>query len=250
MKQRSPLFLVLLASLSLVGAHGSRADTESGDATMAVADAGATQSCVDNVCVGMYAKVTSGDFAGEEGAVVGIDDENGTATLAGANGEYAYPLLADLTSQNALNWDGCFANVCIGDKVKLLSGPYRKKKGRVVALNPENATAVVLVKRKVYVTISVADLKVKRREVYSTPYPERRYYRSYRTCGYDSIFDAYRGCVHLVRIYHPIPHRVLIVHRVPRPRPARPVILHRRKRPSHAPRPTPARDLPSAITIA
>ena len=179
MKKRSSLLFVLLASVSLVGAHPSRADENpaQNDDTMAVADVGATQSCVDNVCVGMYAQVTSGDFAGQEGAVVGIDDANNTATIVTTSGDYIYPLLTDITSQNAMNWDGCFANVCVGDKVKLLSGQYRRKKGRVVSINPANSTAIVLVKRKIYVSISVADLKVKRREVYSTPYPERRYYR-------------------------------------------------------------------------
>src|SRR5438045_677173 len=98
MYKRSPLFLVVLASVSLFGTHHARADQtpsegssvestasendddntvdaddeNANDDTMAVADLAATQSCVDGgICVGMYAKVTSGDFVGQEGSVVG-----------------------------------------------------------------------------------------------------------------------------------------------------------------------------------
>jgi ribosomal protein L24 len=191
------------------------------------------QYCVQSICVGMYVQAVTGSFQGESGAVVGIDEGNATATVVNGKGTYLYPQLSEIVPQNDMSWDGCYGPVCVGDKVKLRSGPFKRKKGFVVGIDVSKATALVYVKRKkAYTSISIEDLKIKRREIYSEPYPVRYSYHHYSACDPWSVFDVYRGCVrvyHGVWHYHPVPARMVVVRRVYSPR-YRPVVVRRPNR--------------------
>jgi ribosomal protein L24 len=227
---------------SSVEASADDSDDDSADEADEVlaADEEITQVCHESICVGMTVNVVSGESAGSSGTVVGLDEANATVTLVDRKGEYLYPAFTEIAAIAGDDLDGCTSNVCVGDKVKILDGPYRKKKGRVVGTNDADFTATVYIKRKkVYVVIDVRQLLVKSRPGSVEPGSYRVRVRRYRVCPMDSVFDSYRGCVR-TRIYRPMPSRTIIVHhhRVPRrviirhggPGRPGPVVVHRHRR--------------------
>jgi len=98
--------------------------------------------CYWNLCVGNTVQIVAGFGAGQIGRVESLNPPTGSVGVVTNSGQRFFPNIANVRKVNPIPNPQCYAQICVGHRIRVLTGRYAGFAGQVIAVAPTGVLTV------------------------------------------------------------------------------------------------------------